>query len=458
MPKPLARRLRKHLDEKSVFKHNLDVERKQESGKVIKFDHKSLRKEAVDSKSCHRHKPTPAPQTTNPPKLRQVDPRQSVHSSHRFNVRPSVIIRRGPLLPPAGIPTRQQLLKKEFVVNPDNPFLTYYVPVGGSFGVVGKNHMANLPHAGWNVRWVILEQAARTKMGYPSPIGVIHPLLYWGIPGWSSAAGRQHFRQAHKKLVGYEVADSDAIGKNAVSLVNKVDLLMVPSETAKRAFVNSGLKTRIEVVQHGVSDNYNAPKNPLPEISKKGIKILYFELHSKWRKGGDVVKKVMCRVLPKRDVKLVVKGGKGNSLYKLPQTFAFSNWMREADLVRLYDSCDILFAPSRGGAFELNVLEAMARGLVVVTISYPSIKEYAEDALFIKDKGQVRVLPGNSIHIGKGSDPDPDHAYELMNYAIDNLDELKQKAEALAPRIRQKYNWRNTAKRMAKILGSLQHD
>ncbi|GAI16420.1 unnamed protein product, partial [marine sediment metagenome] len=294
----------------------------------------------------------------------------------------------------------------------------------------GKHHMQNLPHAGYNVRWVVLEQVARTRMGYPSPIGVIHPILYWGIPRWSSASGRRHFRQAHEKIVGFDVADSDAIGKNAISLVNKIDLIMVPSETAKAAFVNSGLETRIEVVSHGVSDLYNAPKNPLPKIPREGIKVLYFQVHSRWRKGGDVVQKVMSRILKERkDVRFVVRSG-DSSLCGLPQTTALPGWVSDKDLIRLYDSCDILFAPSRGGSFELNVLEAMARGLVVETSSYPSIKEYAEGALFIKDKGQVRVLPGNSIHIGKGSNPDPDHAYELMNYAIANLDELKKRAEA----------------------------
>lgn len=452
MPRRIARRLKKHIDEESVFKeprftvHTAD----EEPRKVIEFDHRTLRQADTIPLHVHRHKATPAPQVTAPPTKREF-------GRHRFTVREHparLAFRITHPTKPSGL-TREQLVKKEFVVNPKNPFLTYYAPIGGSFGVVGKHHMENLPHAGWNVRWVVLEDGVREKKGYPSPIGVIHPLLYWGVPGWSSAAGRRHYRQAHKTVVGFEVADSDAIGRSAISLVNKVDLLMVPSETAKKAFVNSGLETRIEVVQHGVSELYNAPKNPLPKIPRDGVKVLYFQVHSRWRKGGDVVQKVMSRILEERkDVKFLVRSG-DKGLCTLPQTIPFPHWVSDGDLVRLYDCCDILLSPSRGGAFELNVLEAMARGLVVVASSYPSIKEYAEGALFIKDKGQVRSLPGNSIHVGKGSDPDPDHAYELMNYAIDNLDELKRKAEGLAPKLRERYNWRNTANRIAECLRSL---
>jgi len=65
------------------------------------------------------------------------------------------------------------------------------------------------------------------------------------------------------------------------------------------------------------------------------------------------------------------------------------------------------------------------------------------------------VLKRNPIHTGFGPDPDPEHAYELINHAIDNLTELKKKAESLAPKIREKYNWMNTAKRMAECLRSL---
>jgi len=314
--------------------------------------------------------------------------------------------------------------------------------------------MQNLPHVGWNVHWVILEEMARQKMGYPSQVGVIHPVMFSFFTGLSPE-GFNVLKLMHKKIVGFEVADSDKVSKIAINLVNKVDLLMVPSETAKAAFVNSELKRPIEVVRHGVSELFDVPKSPLPTIPRDGINILYFEVHSTWRKGGDVVEKAMSRILNEyKNVRLILRGGVDNRLCRLPRTTCIQ-MLSDSDLVRLYDSCDILLCPSRGGAFELNVLEGLARGLVCITSSYPSIREYAEPygTHFIRDKGQVVVLPANPVHVGKGSDPDPDHAYELLKHVINHLPELKKRAEELAPEVRRKYSWRNSARQMADALG-----
>ncbi|GAI27130.1 unnamed protein product, partial [marine sediment metagenome] len=60
MPK-IARRILEHVDEKSVFKHDLNVHRPEEgSVKVIEFDHKTLRQAPVATRHFHsRHKTRP---------------------------------------------------------------------------------------------------------------------------------------------------------------------------------------------------------------------------------------------------------------------------------------------------------------------------------------------------------------------------------------------------------------
>jgi len=131
-----------------------------------------------------------------------------------------------------------------------------------------------------------------------------------------------------------------------------------------------------------------------------------------------------------------------------------SQWLSEPDLVRLYDSCDILLSPSRGGGFELNVLEGMARGLVPIVSDWGAIQEYAgPHSLTIRNTGKrVRPLPKNLIHCGYGADPDPEHFYELIKYALENLGDLKARAEEVAPKIREKYSWKKTAQEIVKCL------
>jgi hypothetical protein len=43
-------------------------------------------------------------------------------------------------------------------------------------------------------------------------------------------------------------------------------------------------------------------------------------------------------------------------------------------------------------------------------------------------------------------DPDQKHFHELIEYAIDNYDSLREKAEGYAPVIRAKHNWLDVAK------------
>ena len=164
----------------------------------------------------------------------------------------------------------------------------------------------------------------------------------------------------------------------------------------------------------------------------------------------------MSRLLrERRDVHFILKTTGYNDLCKLPNTTWITEWLSDSDLVRLYDSCDILLAPSRGGGFEINVLEGLARGLVVITSDWDAIQEYAGPyALTVKSTGdKVKPLPGNPIHIGYGANPDPNHLYEVLTYAIEDLDSLKRKAEKNAPAIREKYSWRNTARRIVECLG-----
>lgn len=371
------------------------------------------------------------------------------------------IPRRSRWKPPKSV---DEIVEKTFVINPDNPFLSYYATTGRvSFRFISEQHMTHLPHCGWNVRWISQGQMIKWRMAFPAPIGILHPTLYPWFLGRGSTEHLNILKQKHDKVVGFDVADSDAISKQAISFANNVDLLMVPSECSKKAYVTSGLDTNIEVVPHGLSQMFSEPKTSfhnrfdVPQIPQDGVNILFFELHSPLRKGSDVVLKAMTKILAERkNVNFVVRTTRNAKLRNLPRTISFTEHISDGDLLRLYDSCHILLAPSRGGGFEMNPLEGLARGLVVITSDWPAIQEYAEPyVLTIRSTGKkVKMLPGNPVHIGKGVDPDPEDAYRLLNYAIDNLSMLKKKAERLAPEIRKQYNWRNIAQRIANVLGA----
>lgn len=353
------------------------------------------------------------------------------------------------------IPAKPPSIIRKYVLNKMNPFLTYYAPFEGSFGKVSSYHMKYLPYADFNVNHVFLDEMIVAEKGVKTPIGIIQPTFY---PYQTNPDSFMKVKQTHTYFVGVDIADTDHMSKYAVNIANELSLLIVPSEASKKTFIASGVTSPVEIVPHGISEEYSTRKKPsLPELPETPIKVLFFFPHSPLRKGADVAYTVMRKILKERkNVGFVLKmGDTNNKLSKLPRTRTVTSWLSEADLVRLYDSCQILFAPSRGGGFEMSVLEALTRGLVVATSSWPPITEYAKTALIIKNKGKAKPLPKNPIHIGYGANPDPEHAYQVVNYAIDNLVALERKARRNRRFYRENYSWKKTAETLANVLRKL---
>lgn len=393
----------------------------------------------------------PPPKPVRPPSEKIVSrprKRRKPASSLRLKEREAPVrpIRQRPRLP-------EEIVEKTFVVDSNNPFLTYYCPRGNySFSFVGEHHMRHLPYHGWNVKWVTQGQMIKWKMGVESPIGVLHPTLFPFLLGRGNHKHLNLLKREHAKIVGFDVADTTAVSPPAVLFANSIDLLIVPSQHSRHVYVKSGLKIPVEVVPHGLGEGFYAPKqDPLPQIPQDKINILFFVLHSPFRKGEDVVVNVMKRILDERDnVRLVVRGMRGSKAALLPDTICFEEYMSNQDVIRLIDSCQIGFVPSRGGGFELNVLEELARGLVVVTSDWPAIKEFAEPhALIAKSKGKVKILEGNPVHVGRGVNPDPNHCYELLNYALDNLEKLRKRSQKSMMEVREHFSWNQIVEKIA---------
>lgn len=350
-------------------------------------------------------------------------------------------------------------------------WVTYYVPKGSSFGFISDHHIEHLPRAGLNIHTTTLEDLIWKVTSNKDDWGLLHPIFYvfqrfakLGRMGGKASLGS--LRRHHRRMGGFDVADSDRISSYAVECANQMDLVMVPSKSSKKAYVDSGVKCRVEVVPHGVSELYSRvtakleklptysarPNKPIPS---EGLNVLFFFMHSATRKGADIVLSVMRRILADRpNVNFVLKAGYRSELCNLPRTTYINDWLAEVDLVKLYNACHILIAPTRGGGYEMNVLEGMARGLVVVASDLPAIQEYAKPyVLTAKSTGRkVKPLYDNPIHVGYGVDPDPEHFHELLEYAIDNYDTRRSESEKYAPEIREKHNWLDVAKLISKHL------
>ena len=296
---------------------------------------------------------------------------------------------------------------------------------------------------------------------------LLHPFLYPFASSESFAQNSRNFAKLlsmKNKIGGFDVADSSMISRLAVDLINKIDLMIVPSSFSKYAYVNSGVTIPIEVLPHGISDEFlidnrvdidNIITNNINIIGLKRAKkygnilILYFLVHSEYRKGADIVAEVMKRIQKKYpNVLLVVKSGHDTKrIFNNIDHISITGWLDDKELKMLYDICDICISPSRGGGFELNALEAASRGIPTLVTNGGCFKDLINYFIPIRLSNKVvQPLPGNTVHIGYGYEVDKNDLEEKIIDTINRLEYWEHHFKNNSKEIREKYSWRNISK------------
>jgi len=320
-----------------------------------------------------------------------------------------------------------------------------------SFSVVSDRYSKALKEAGYHV-----VDNDVTKPVVPDErfdICIMHPILY---PMTKYPRTYRRILQKCEEWIGFDVSDSDHLSPLAAYVISLFDRVAVPSKFCAAVFDKSAVTSKIYVVPHHLSDEFmrddietdNAIIKALK--SMKVTKILFFLWHSGYRKGADIVAEAWARIAKKVDAILIVKRTSHYDpmlefFYNLPNVIVINEWLSTKDLVALYDAVDIVVVPSRGGGFELNALEALARGRIVITSEWYPIQEYCEPCIKCKSRGRVKIFPSNTaeglLHDGYGIDPDPNDFTEKLLYAIEHKDDLLPRFEEYKHVIREKYSF-----------------
>ena len=246
--------------------------------------------------------------------------------------------------------------------------ITYLYPIQQrvSFTLIAKKHIRLLRDLGLEIREADIHSFKPEDL---SKVTLVHPILY---PLVSNPKTYRTLLRYSDKLIGFDVADTDKMSPLACYVLSQFDLVLVPSEYIKKVYFNSGVVTRVEVLPHGIDDAYlresREPKHPkLQEIAKlNGTKFLFFLWHSGYRKAADIVAEAFANLVKQEpNVYLIVKMARNPDpftqfLLTIDNVIIINEWLNEDDLVDLYDVCDVVLVPSRGGGFELNALEALA--------------------------------------------------------------------------------------------------
>jgi len=249
----------------------------------------------------------------------------------------------------------------------------------GSFSLISKNHIKYLNSK------VRIQEVDGNVLDHIMWVGekrvLLHPIGYL-LLGDRVEHFKQRIKRFHKLqsvakvLGGFDTADSDKISSIFANVLNQMDLVMVPSTWAKEAYERSGVTSSIEIIPHGLNEAFLKESKEIKsdgiqkllEIKERhnAILVLFFLTHSGFRKGADLVAEVMKRIQREYDnVFLVVKTSKIEDPYlrflSPLKMIHIKGFLNDDELRELYDVCDILLCPSRGGGFELNALEGILR-------------------------------------------------------------------------------------------------
>jgi len=354
-----------------------------------------------------------------------------------------------------------------------------------SFSLVARKHIEYMRKVA-NVRvYEIDELQFPTFVPIARYVAMVHPaffIMHRVLRSKVDTSGRfredyyRWWREKYEQLIGIDVCDSDQFSQLAVELANRYDKFVVPSSFCVEVAKRSGFRVRVYRVPHGVDPEwYTMPNvwesmpvksiNPvllqlyLYKVTRRKKLILFWLWHSGDRKGWPEVYEVYTRLYRERkDVAIVLKTGIPNPIeyQQLIEYDAINvyGWLSDYEKMALYDLADVTLNFSRGGGFELNCLESLARGVPCVASEYGSWTDYVPRFLWIKKGRKVHPLPGNALHVGYGYTVDVEDALNKLHVVLDNLDEYKAKVMEWREKVLKKqYRWDVVARMLLRIVG-----
>lgn len=311
--------------------------------------------------------------------------------------------------------------------------------------MAGKEYIQMLRMFGFYVEEIDEEKIS----SYPCDVDVtiFHPAFY-AIPRVT-----QYIKSCNKKIIlgAFDVADSSAISRISIQLLNRLfDFVVVPSVFAQSVFYTSGATIPVFVVNHPYREElFNKCEKEIP--TGKGLNILFFLLHSGYRKGADILAEAL-KILSKEGINftLIIKRlSMLDPFLRLLKQFPhieIEEFLDVPCLGELYRKVDVLALPSRGGGFERPGLEALAVGTPVVAPAYGSWTEYIPVQLLARVERFEKVFKDNPVHIGLGPRADPaDFAEKLIQAPTIDISQH-------VARIRERFKLENIAKtQMARV-------
>ena len=214
--------------------------------------------------------------------------------------------------------------------------------------------------------------------------------------------------------------------------VKKADAIITVSKKQKEYFSEIVGEDRVFFVPHGVDTEFfhPPPLNPLPHETKRCL----FVGH--WLRDIDTLVNVI-RAFQSRGITnvrfIIVTFEKHFEKFRDLKQVDLLTGVSADDLLRLYQTCDLLYLPLLDSTANNTILEAMACGLPIVTTDVGGVRDYV-------DEKSTVLLPQGNVDAAVGT------LSELL-WNSDRLSDLSSYARQRATG----FNWPIVASKMLEV-------
>lgn len=310
-----------------------------------------------------------------------------------------------------------------------------------------------------------------------------------------------HFCMPHqvvpeKKMlnVNFTMFEASRIPRKWIKHNKKHDLVILPTEACKQAWINSGHpESKIALCPLGVnSDTYQPRQEPLhlttgnngKNINDYKVRVLNVSditprknllgLLRVWiqttEKTDDaiLILKIMCgsdKWLRKffKSIEKTEKEIDKTRYDSAPVHFLVNQKFSNVGMSRLYASASHYWSMSHGEGWDLSMMEAAASGLQLIAPNHSAYKTYLDEeiaSMIPSKKMPAKFKWSDGVHkFFRGADwwvPDEDIAARFIGEVIENGDGSRPKKAR--DRIIANYTWEKSTERLIKILTDLERN